>query len=147
MVEFTVTPIAAAATRPLRRSVLRPHQRESELVFSGDDAPTSFHAGAFVAGELEGVASIVAETLAGHEGERCWRVRGMATLPRSRGAGLGGALLEACLDHARKQGGTLVWCHARTPAVGFYRRYGFETHGEEFVLPSIGPHFLMERRL
>jgi hypothetical protein len=36
-----------------------------------------------------------------------------------------------------------VWCNARSPVVGFYAREGFATEGEEFVLPSIGPHFLM----
>jgi ribosomal protein S18 acetylase RimI-like enzyme len=67
----------------------------------------------------------------------------MATLPEARGRGLGAALLAACLDHARKQGAALVWCHARTSAVGFYVRAGFEVVGDEFVLPEIGPHFLM----
>jgi hypothetical protein len=38
-----------------------------------------------------------------------------------------------------------VWCNARTPAAGFYGRAGFATEGEEFELPSIGPHFLMSR--
>jgi hypothetical protein len=37
-----------------------------------------------------------------------------------------------------------VWCNARTPAVGFYEKLGFSTIGEEFELPPIGPHYLME---
>ena len=37
----------------------------------------------------------------------------------------------------------MVWCNARTPARGFYERYGFVAEGEEFELPDIGPHFRM----
>ncbi|MCW2985645.1 MAG: acetyltransferase, family, partial [Conexibacter sp.] len=55
----------------------------------------------------------------------------------------GAALLAACLDHARAQGASRVWCNARTPARGFYERAGFVAEGAEFELPQIGPHFLM----
>ena len=143
-----VRPIAAAATRPLRQRVLRPHQQAHELVFPGDEDAASFHAGAFDArGELVGVATIVPEALAGHEPRGAWRVRGMATLPERRGQGVGAALLDACLAHARKQGGALAWCHARSSARGFYERHGFATEGDEFELPAIGPHWVMLRSL
>jgi predicted GNAT family N-acyltransferase len=66
----------------------------------------------------------------------------MATDPE-RGRGTGGALLRACVDHARHEGGTRVWCNARTPARGFYEHAGFVAEGEEFALPDIGPHYLM----
>ncbi|TPW08355.1 MAG: acetyltransferase, partial [bacterium] len=74
-----------------------------------------------------------------------WRLRGMATLPEARGTGLGGALLEACLDHIARNGGTRLWCNARTTAAGFYVRYSFNIHGEAFDLPGIGPHYRMSR--
>jgi ribosomal protein S18 acetylase RimI-like enzyme len=138
--------ITAAETRPLRQQVLRPHQRAEELVFGGDDSAGSFHAGAFVGEKLVGVATIVPEALAGHDA-RSWRVRGMATLAEVCGHGHGASLLEACLEHARKQGGAIAWCHARTSAQGFYERAGFVVEGEEFELPAIGPHVVMVKSL
>jgi predicted GNAT family N-acyltransferase len=33
------------------------------------------------------------------------------------------------------------------PAAGFYRRYGFESVGDVYEVPIIGPHVLMRRGL
>jgi predicted GNAT family N-acyltransferase len=68
----------------------------------------------------------------------------MATDPETgRGLRAGALLLQACITHARTSGARRIWCNARTPAVGFYAREGFSTEGPEFLMPSIGPHFLM----
>jgi GNAT superfamily N-acetyltransferase len=71
----------------------------------------------------------------------------MATDPAHRGRGVGGAILDALVDHARAQGATRVWCNARTPALSLYARAGFEPESEEFEIPGIGPHFVMGRRV
>lgn len=139
--------VAPAVVRPLRQRVLRPHQAIAEQVYAGDDHPDAAHFAAYAddaAGDERpmGIASI---TPAGGPG--AWRVRGMATDPdRGRGTGAGGAVLLACLDHARAHGAARVWCNARTPARGFYERYGFAVEGEEFELPGIGPHLVMSLR-
>jgi GNAT superfamily N-acetyltransferase len=142
-----VVTLTAAEVRPLRRRVLRPHQAEAELVYPGDDAPGTLHAGIRDGGALVGIATISREPMPGCDAPDAWRVRGMATAPEARGRGHGAALLEACLTHAAAQGGRRAWCNARTPAAGFYARHGFAVRGEEFVLPGIGPHLLMWREL
>jgi len=144
-----ILPIAAAETRPLRQSVLRPQQKAEELVYPGDDDPRSRHLGAFVDDRLVGIASLYVEPMPDVTDASAsdWRLRGMATLPEARGTGLGGALLEACLEHIRSMGGTRLWCNARVPASGFYVRYGFLVHGDAFELPGIGPHYLMSRSI
>jgi len=76
-----------------------------------------------------------------------WRVRGMATAPEQRGRGIGAAILDALVEHARSQGATRVWCNARTPALRLYERAGFERESGEFEIPGIGPHFVMARRV
>jgi GNAT superfamily N-acetyltransferase len=139
--------LTAAEVRPLRRRVLRPHQAESELVYPGDDARDTLHAGIRADGALVGIATIAREPMPGCDAPDAWRVRGMATAPDARGQGHGAVLLEACLAHAAAHGGRLAWCNARTPAAGFYARHGFAVRGEEFVLPDIGPHLLMWRYL
>jgi predicted GNAT family N-acyltransferase len=67
----------------------------------------------------------------------------MATAEDRRSTGIGAALLDAALAHVVAEGGTLVWCHARTPAGRFYERAGFAAHGDEWVDPEIGPHVAM----
>jgi ribosomal protein S18 acetylase RimI-like enzyme len=137
----------AAEVRPLRARLLRPGQAPEELVYEGDALPGALHLLARTGERAVGIASVSPEAAPGHPGTPGWRVRGMATLPEVRGAGVGEALLRACLEHAAARGGALAWCNARTPAAGFYARFGFEVEGEEFDLPGIGPHLLMTRAL
>jgi GNAT superfamily N-acetyltransferase len=71
----------------------------------------------------------------------------MATRAALRGAGLGGMVLAALERHAREHGAKRVWCNARTGARRFYEDAGFHVEGKEFVIPGIGPHFLMAKPL
>jgi ribosomal protein S18 acetylase RimI-like enzyme len=70
----------------------------------------------------------------------------MATAPQARGKGAGAAVLDALVQHALDGGAARVWCNARTPAISLYERAGFRVVSEQFELPGIGPHFVMERR-
>jgi predicted GNAT family N-acyltransferase len=136
---FEIRQVSAAETRPLRKEVLRPHQRLDEVGFAGDEVPGAAHFGAFVQMHMVATATV--------HPEDGWRLRGMATKEGFRGRGLGGALVEACLKHVAREGGTSVWCNARLKATDFYRRHGFEARGEVFELPEIGPHVKMIRYL
>jgi GNAT superfamily N-acetyltransferase len=160
--EYAIRPVTAAETRPLRKEVLRPHQRLDEVGFAGDGVEGAAHFGAFVNGEMVATATVHPDEGPRHglgtsSGRvrfaplsalgRGWRLRGMATRDGFRGRGLGGALVEACVAHAQASGGTMMWCNARLKAADFYRRYGFEARGEVFELPQIGPHLYMWRAL
>ena len=68
----------------------------------------------------------------------------MATAPGARGKGAGTAVLDALLAHATAEGAQRIWCNARTPARRFYERAGFRVISEEFDLPMIGSHVVME---
>ena len=110
-----------------------------------DTEPEGAHAvGAFDGEEL------IAVGLIGPDPDRrlgSWRVRGMATKPAARHGGAGTAVLAALLEHARAEGARSVWCTVRTPARSLYERAGFRTVSEEFELPDIGPHVVMELML
>jgi GNAT superfamily N-acetyltransferase len=71
----------------------------------------------------------------------------MATAPEVRGTGFGRALVAASIACARESGMKLIWCNARTSAVGFYRKLDWEIAGAEFDIPDVGPHFRMWRRV
>ena len=71
----------------------------------------------------------------------------MATAPEVRGTGVGGKILEACLDEIVKRQGAYLWCNARASAAGFYQRYQFAIVSDVFDIPTIGPHYVMKRPL
>lgn len=127
----------------MRREILRPGASDTELAYPGDDAVDAGHFGAYLAHTLVGIASVSPQPH--RDVDTAWRLRGMATASTVRGTGVGALLLAACIDHVVAHGGTLLWCNARTPARGFYERFGFEAEGEEFEIPGIGPHYLMRR--
>lgn len=154
MTDFVVRAIDAAATRPLRHSVLRPSQPPETLVYPGDDHVLALHVGAFdPAGELVCVASVTPGDLPekfaqpGDDRRAPWQLRGMATRPDVRGQGVGGAVLKAIIGHAAAHAGSVLWCNGRIPAVDFYLRHGFIRRGEEYVLPVTGAHYFLTRVL
>jgi ribosomal protein S18 acetylase RimI-like enzyme len=134
-----VREVPLAETRMLRQAVLRPHETV-EGVASGEPC-SAFAVGAFDRGALIAVGFVAPD------GEpRAWRVRGMATAPHARGKGAGTAVLDALVRHAIVHGASRVWCNVRTPARALYERAGFHATSEEFELPEIGPHVVMERK-
>lgn len=66
----------------------------------------------------------------------------MAVRNSARGEGIGGAILQALMQHARQRGDRAVLLNAQTHAESFYRRYGFERDGDEFMEAGI-PHIQM----
>jgi GNAT superfamily N-acetyltransferase len=145
--QTVIRQVSAAETRPLRQVILRPHQRVEELVYPGDDSPDAAHFGAFLNGELVGIASVYHEPPHGEANEAAWRLRGMAVVPQLHRKGIGSRLLRACIDHARQRGGKMMWFNARTPVVPFYRAHGFQVRGTEFELSGIGPHYFMRSEI
>jgi predicted GNAT family N-acyltransferase len=66
----------------------------------------------------------------------------MAVRNNARGEGIGGAILQALMQHAQQRGDRAVLLNAQTHAESFYRRYGFERDGDEFMEAGI-PHIQM----
>lgn len=146
---LTVVPIAAERSYPLRHAVLRPHQREEDMRAVDTGHPDELVLGALTGdGEVVGTGAIAPgappEAVAALAGvEASWRVRGMATRPDARGAGVGTAILGTLLGHARAHEGRLVWCNARVAAQRLYERAGLVTCGAPWTDPHIGPHVVM----
>ena len=70
----------------------------------------------------------------------------MAVRRAARGAGVGGAVLQALIAEAARRGLREVALNAQTHALDFYRRHGFEAVGEVFMEAGI-PHRAMRRTL
>jgi GNAT superfamily N-acetyltransferase len=144
---------------PLRHAVLRTGRPWADAQYLQDDDPASVHFAAFgtpeTLGTLGALGAVLAvgsvlpeapewrEPLSDAAGTRCWRVRGMATRHDLRGSGLGSRILASLLDHARTEGGGLIWCTARIGASTLYERAGFTARGGIAHIPGIGPHLTM----
>lgn len=65
------------------------------------------------------------------------RFRKFATLPDFQGNGLGSRLLNHALIYAKQHAYERIWCDARTDALSFYERFGFEKFSEPFFKEHI----------
>ena len=135
--------ITTAQTYPLRQEVLRPGRPLSTAQFAEDERATHF--GCFVDGIAIGIATIFPQPF--EEDQTAWQLRGMAIAATHQKRGYGEALVQTCCDYAREQGVRIIWCNARREAASFYRKQGFIIHGAEFIIPDVGPHYVMWRSL
>jgi GNAT superfamily N-acetyltransferase len=135
-----IRPIAAAATHPLRKSVLRDNSPSAVLVFDGDDEPTTFHLGAFHGDELVGIASFVDRPCSNTpDAKRAVQLRGMAVAPTLQSGGVGRVLLSVAIERLRADGVAVLWANARDAALGFYRgRLGMTVGDDAFVDATTG---------
>jgi predicted GNAT family N-acyltransferase len=74
------------------------------------------------------------------------KMRQVSVSPHARGQGVGRALTEFAEKFSRQQGFTRMTLHARSTAVPFYEKLGYERTGDEFEEVTI-PHWSMQKRL
>jgi predicted GNAT family N-acyltransferase len=130
----------------LRLRVLRPGQPPSCVDHEYDYRPQVFHVAALqLDGVVVGCATFYPEPAS--DGRPGWRLRAMATAPEARGKGHGARVLRFGIDELRRRDADLLWCNARAGAVWFYKHLGFVAVSEEFEIPPIGPHYVMELNL
>ena len=127
----------------LRHAELRTGMPPESARFEGDDAPTTFHFGAFCDGVNIGCASFM---LNSYNGQPAYQLRGMATRRDLARRGVGRLLLAMAEQTILAQ--TVIrqfWCNARQPAVGFYQKQGWVIDSDLFEIPTAGPHFRMKK--
>lgn len=108
----------------------------AEIEMDAQDAPSEHALACTADGTAIGTGRLLPD---GHVGR-------MAVLKQWRGRGVGALLLQALVERARTRGDAAVRLNAQLSAAGFYRRYGFEISGPEFVEAGI-PHVPMQRSL
>jgi GNAT superfamily N-acetyltransferase len=147
MTSHDIRAITAQQAMQLRHSILRPHQKLEEQVYAYDNAPDTFHAGAFVDNKLVGIATIGRNSPPNENNSQAWQLRGMAVVPELQRQGFGAALVHACIHHIASHDGNELWCNGRTSAMNFYHSLGFHETGDEFIVPVTGPHFVFKREV
>ena len=112
----------------IRHYVLWPDKSLDFVKVPEDES--AIHFGLYDSNQLVSIISLFPE------GESV-RFRKFATLPEFQGKGLGSKLLQFSFDYARKHHYKRIWCDARTNALGFYERFGFEKFSEPFLKEKI----------
>lgn len=138
--------ISAADTLVLRSVVLRNNAPLVQCVFPGDKLEESIHLGYFAGDRLVSVATFLPEPYR-ESGEGGVRLRGMATHPEFSGKGCGSELIKFAINELRSANASYIWCDARSAAVEFYKKLGFEVISDEFEIPGIGMHFKMIKNI
>ncbi|WP_235942507.1 GNAT family N-acetyltransferase [Salinimicrobium oceani] len=139
--------ISAEETYPVRQQVLRPGRPLRECFFEGDLEKDSFHLGYFHEGNLAGVATYVARKNDLFETSLQFQLRGMAVLPQFRKKNIGEKLLLEGETLLRQTETSILWFNAREVAVEFYKKYGYHTVGEAFMIPNVCIHIVMYKNL
>ena len=123
MHDYTVVP-----TDPPRALALaQVHLGYSRDLSSNSDSDVAF--GGIRDRALVGVAVMHPEPwLAGTT--NAWKISAIVVEPENRRRGLGLLLVEACLDHARDQGATRLWCRSSFDAVAFFEAMDFDSISE-----------------
>jgi predicted GNAT family N-acyltransferase len=132
--------IPAEEVLAIRNEVLRQGKLTlDECRFSGDKTEGAFHLGYFDNDQLVCVASFHPQNYGEYNGS-AYQLRGMATIEKYRGKGIGNQLVNFAIVYLRGQKINYVWCNARKKALGFYQHLGFEVISNEFEVHGIGPH-------
>ena len=148
MKDLKVDEIPWTETLELRQKVLRPGLPPKDSHFVGDEDPETFHLGLRKEDDSRvlAIASFVKETNSQLGSNKAYRLRGMAVDPEYRRLRLGEKLLKAGEEGVRSRGADLLWFNARESAFSFYKACGYETLGELFDIPGVGPHKVMFKR-
>ncbi len=128
---------------PLRSKMLRDGADVNECIFPTDHVEGVFHLAYYVdETEFATVATFFPKEIEG-KATRGYQLRGMATDTPFFGKGYGAALLKYATDYIKTAKAEYIWCNARTSAVDFYKKQGFEIVSDEFEIAGVGPHYIM----
>lgn len=132
----------------VRLPVLRPGKPIEECAFQGDNDPSTLHLGAYLSSHLIGVASFMQNKNDLFKAPIQYQLRGMAILPDFQQQNIGTELLLAGETILKRDfGATFLWFNARESAVGFYKKFGYSTKGEPFMIPNVCRHIMMYKNL
>ncbi len=142
MVKF----IPVDLTLPLRSEILRNGRPFSECKFPTDQIAGIFHLGFYLKEEIVSIASFFPNNYKNNKVSG-YQLRGMATDQAHLGMGYGKQIIKFAVEYIKNTNAQYIWCNARTSAIEFYQRIGFELISAEFEIPDVGPHYEMILKL
>jgi ribosomal protein S18 acetylase RimI-like enzyme len=143
---YSIQKINSTETYPVRHIVLRAGKPIESCQFDGDELVSTHHFGYYLNNQIIGVISLFEIKHEQFVAQKSFQIRGMAVLPSFQKQGIGEALVKEAEKFCTTQKADLIWFNARTTAVGFYQKMGYEIVGSEFEINEVGPHFLMYKK-
>jgi GNAT superfamily N-acetyltransferase len=141
---FTVRRISLAEATPVRKAILRRGTPAREAQYEGDEAPETIHLGVERDSSVIATSTWIIAPWPENPGFVAVQLRGMAVTDEAQNTGIGRALIDAGIEHARAIDARFVWAKARDSALYFYERCGFSIVGDQFLEPASGvPHHLV----
>lgn len=132
---------------PLRRDILRQGFTLEESRFEGDLNPDTFHLALFDQGEILAIATYISDLSEFSPAKKQFRLRGMAVAAHHQHRGFGKAVFQEGERLLKEKQIPYLWFNARTPALDFYLKQNCKVLGNEFVIPTAGPHYYMYKNL
>jgi GNAT superfamily N-acetyltransferase len=139
--------INAIDTYPVRQEVLRKGKPIETCRFKGDDDDNTVHFGLYQKEQLIGIISIFKEKNNLFQEKNQFQIRGMAVLEEFQGKGFGAELVKVAENYCINQNVDLIWFNAREIAVSFYKKLGYTSIGDSFLIPDVGIHFAMYKKI
>lgn len=139
--------ISSIETYPVRHEVLRKGKPIETCQFKGDDDDNTTHFGLFLENKLVGIISIFKENNTLFPESNQFQIRGMAVLEEFQGKGLGAELVKKAENYCINLNTDLIWFNARENAVPFYKKLDYKIMGNSFLIPDVGIHFVMCKKI
>ena len=134
-------------TYPVRHEVLRKGKPIETCQFKGDDDENTIHFGLYQNERLIGIISIFKEKNDLFSETNQFQIRGMAVLEVFQGKGFGAELVKEAENHCINLNADLIWFNARENAVPFYKKLNYIIIGDSFLIPDVGIHFAMYKKI
>ena len=132
----------------LRVRVLRRGTPFTHANYPEDSYPDAVHFGIVRDSDVIATSTWFSKECPEAQGVPAVQLKGMAVDDTLQGGGLGAALIEHGITHARSLGVRLVWARARDSALYFYERRGFAVTGDGFMDEPTGmPHHIVTREI
>jgi predicted GNAT family N-acyltransferase len=144
---MTIKEINASDTTAIRHQILRTGQPIETCFYPGDNDSNTFHLGVFEKDRLVSIASFYKENQSDIPLTVQYRFRGIATLPPFRNRGFAAAMINSAIKKLKTKNVEVIWCNARTSALGLYKKLGFKIVSDEFEIEGIGAHVVMRKRI
>ena len=139
--------ISSTETYPVRHEVLRKGKPIETCQFKGDDDENTVHFGLFLKDKLVGIISVFKENNNLFPESNQFQIRGMAVLEAFQGKGFGAELVKKAENHCISLNTDLIWFNAREKAVPFYEKLNYKITGDSFLIPDVGIHFVMLKKI
>ncbi len=140
---LSIKQIKANDVIEIRHQALKTGQPKEVCYFEGDLDEGTKHFGAFLNGELVGVLTMMLKKTNNFKVYPVYRLTGLSILPEHQHKNIGKRLLHFAEENISRKGSVMIWCFARTTAISFYKKNGYQLNVQEVILPRIGSHRIM----